>query len=160
MSQKELARILKIIIVIVVFISVPCFIFVIPEMVKEVVAGDPEFIDIIRPFCIYVWISAVPFYYAILQTWFICHDIGRDNSYSLENVRRLKTITYLALFEAVYYGFFPIYMSAIYEAGQPSFVILCFLIVLASIAIAVLASILSRLAQKAREYKVDSELAV
>jgi Protein of unknown function (DUF3036). len=160
MSQKELAKILKIIIILVVLISLPCFIFVIPEMVKEMVAGFPEFLDIIQPFCIYVWISAIPFYYAFVLTWFICNDIRDDNSYSSANINRLKRIAYLSIFEAIYYACFPVYMQTVYNAGQPVFLILCFLIVLASIAIAVLASILSRLTQKAYDYKVDSELAV
>ena len=160
MSQKELAKWLKVIVIIIAILSCLVFTVFVSSSIEIVVNDDPVFIPIIIPFKIYVWISAIPFYYALVLVWKICTDIGNDDSYSLGNIFRLKVISYLSVAECIYYAFFPIFMLVVFNAAQPGFMIIIFTIMIVCLAFGFLSALLSRLAQKAHDYKTDSEVVI
>ncbi|MDF2566676.1 MAG: hypothetical protein K0R90_132 [Oscillospiraceae bacterium] len=158
MRQGELSKWLKLIIMICALLGLfLCFIIPIIEWY------DPNMLSFLSglswQLTFFIWITAIPFYVALINSWLICNEISHDNSFSIQNSKRLKTICFLALLESFLY-ISAIILSVFLNMFLPVFLIFSLFVIFIAISIAVAFATLSHLVQKACVLKQDSDLTI
>ncbi len=116
--------------------------YLIPLFGKEIVRANPEFSHWYVPWLTVIRITAVPCFLILYFGWKISTEIGRDNSFSVENARYLK------------------YISGLAHMNHPGIFLASLMIEFAGTAIAVAAAVLSHLVQKAAEIQKENELTI
>ncbi len=159
MEQKALSKWLKIIIVGVGICGLVGYFLIIPAFGQSMVRDYPEFSGWYWPWLIFLWGTGIPCYAALFFGWKIAANIGNDRSFSMENAKLLKWISWLAEGDAIY---FFIGNIALWFAGMnhPGVVLAMFLVVFAGVAIAVAAAALSHLVKKAAVLQEESDLTI
>ncbi len=116
------------------------------------------------PFLAYVYLGSIPFFVALFQAFALLGYIGRNDVFSLQSVRALRTITYCALIIAAAIvgadGFLIIHarLTGTDDAAGP--VALGVVAAFASIVIATAAAVFERLLRSAVEMKSENDLTV
>ena len=159
MEQKALSKWLKIIIVGVGICGLVGYFLIIPAFGQSMVRDYPEFSGWYWPWLIFLWGTGIPCYVALFFGWKIAANIGNDRSFSMENAKLLKWISWLAEGDAIY---FFIGNIVLWFAGMnhPGVVLAMFLVVIAGVAIAVAAAALSHLVKKAAVLQGESDLTI
>jgi hypothetical protein len=155
MKQSSLARWLKFIILgvglcgLAVYAIVPIF----GKSVAEYAGG--VYLNY-WPMVIFIWLTALPCYGALVLAWRIAGNIGADRSFSMENAGLLKWISVLAAGDA---GFFFLGNIVLWlmNLNHPAVVLLSLLVVFAGAAVAVASAALSHLVEKAAVLQEESE---
>ena len=159
MEQKTLARWLKLVIVIVGLIGLAVYFVIIPSYGVSLRSQYPEFSGRFWPWLIFLWLTGVPCYTALVLGWRIAGNIGRDASFSMMNARLLKWIAYLAAGDSVF--FFLGNLALLFlNMSHPGVVLGSLLVVLAGAAVAVAAAALSHLVRKAAALQEDRDLTI
>lgn len=108
-----------------------------------------------------MYLPAIPFFYAVLQTMKLLDYIDKNTAFSNVSVVALKTIKYCGI---VIGGLYATGMPYIYYVANkddaPGVVALALVIVGASLAIAVFAAVLQQLLQSAIALKTENDLTV
>lgn len=159
MKQKELAKWLKWIIVFAALIGMFLCIVVVPFFGRDTALMYPEFAYMFWPCLIFVWITAVPFYFALYKAWLICQEIYVDNSFCRANAERLRDISKLALTECILYSAAMIVLF-ILNLLHPSILLMILFVIFVGISIGIVAAALSHLVEKARELKEENDLTI
>lgn len=159
MKQETLEKILKIIIIAVAVCGAIVFLYVIPHVGKYIVGLYPEFSSWYVPWLIFVLIAAVPCYAVLVLGWQIALRIGKDDSFCMGNARSLKYASILAVADSVYFfaGNIILWLCG---KNHPSIVAVSLLVVLAGLAFATVAAVLSYLVQKAALIKQENDLTI
>ena len=159
MEQKTLSKWLKAVILGLAVCGVIVCAGIVPSVGQSLVASYPEFENRYIPWLIFVWIAALPCYAALLLGWRIASRIGRDATFTLENARDLKWISWLAAGDAglVFAGDLALWLAGL---SHPGVFLLSLLIVFAGVAIAVAAAALSHLVRKAADLQEQSDLTI
>ena len=106
-----------------------------------------------------LWISAIPVAWFLALVWQMAGEIGRDNSFCMENARRLKTCAALALADTVLYAVAgPVLTLTGQLPGRTLAAVV--LIVAVGLAMAVCCAALSHLTRKAAELKQENDLTI
>ena len=159
MTQMSLSRWLKGILggigacgALIYFCLAPCF-------GKDLAEAYPEFSGCYWPWLAVLWVSAIPCCLALYFGWRIAAEIGRDNSFSMENARHLKRISILAVADSGY--FFAANLALLLlDMSHPSVFLASLLVEFAGVAIAVAAAALSHLVQKAAKMQEENDLTI
>lgn len=108
---------------------------------------------------IFLWITAVPCYLALVDAWKLFTEIGRNNSFSYVNARYLKNIATLAFLDTAYYfaGNLALFLLG---KNHPAVLLGSLLIDFVGIAVGVLSAALSHLVYKAAALKEENELTI
>lgn len=160
MNQKELAAALKVILLMCLLAGLVLCGLLIPSIGREIAAENPEVAWMFWPCLAALWITCLPVLAVLALVWRIATQIGRDNSFCVENARRLKWICCLALADTGVYLAGAVVFFILFR-GLPPFLLWCFLaVILVGVAIAVVSAILSHLIQKAAELKADQDLTI
>ena len=159
MERKELTKWLKIVTVLTGLIGLFLCFVVAPLLGLEMKFMYPEFSYMFWPCLIFIWATGVPFYIALYKGWLICGEFANDNSFSRENVQRLKEISKLALLECILYSAAMIILIVL-NLLHPSILLMILFIIFVGISIAVMAATLSHLVEKARELKEENDLTI
>jgi len=159
MKQKELAKWLKIIIVFCWLFGLLFCIYVGPETGKNILLDSGSLKEVYKPFIAFIWITGIPYFFALCIGWSICSDINVGNDFTLKNANRLKRVTVLAMTEGVLYviALLYIFISGNYNTNL---LMILLLILFFAVVIAVFTSLLSYLMGKASELKQDNELTI
>lgn len=114
-----------------------------------------------RPILFGMYVTAIPFYFALYQTLKLLHYIDTNTAFSDLSVRALTYIKYCAAtISGVYAAGMPyIYMVA-NQDDAPGVVALGFAIVFASVVIAVFAAVLQKLLRNAIDIQAENDLMV
>ena len=96
MDQKSLAKWIKIILIGVAIVGLIGLIVIIPELGKGIIEGAPEFSGWYLPWIIFAWLVGGPCFTALFFGWKIAGNIGSNRSFSYDNARYLKWISWLA----------------------------------------------------------------
>lgn len=108
-----------------------------------------------------LYVPALPFFYAIYQTMKLLGYIDNNTAFSDASVRVLKNIKYCG---SVIAGLFCAGMPYIYYVANkddaPGVIAVALVIIGASIAVAVFATVLQRLLQNAIDIKMENDLTV
>ena len=121
-----------------------------------------EYPDLVLPsrwLAVPLWISVVPVGWFLALVWQMAGEIGRDNSFCMENARRLKTCAALALTDTVLYAVAgPVLTLTGQLPGRTLAAVV--LIVAVGLAMAVCCAALSHLTRKAAELKQENDLTI
>ena len=159
MEQKTLARWLKVIIVGLAVCGLVVYGLIIPAYGTSLVSQYPEFSGRYWPWLIFLWLTAVPCYAALVLGWKVASGIGADRSFTEANAKYLKWISWLAAGDAAF--FFLGNIALLFtNNSHPGIVLFSLLIVFAGTAIAVAAAALSRLVKRAAALQEQSDLTI
>ena len=159
MEQKTLAKWLKIIISGVGFCGVIVVGLIIPMFGKDLVESAPEFEHLFFPWIVLLFAVMIPVYVALAFAWEIASNIGRDKSFSNDNARYLKIISYLiAADTAVFFIMNVVYF--IMEMSHPGVFLFSLLIDFAGVCITVCAAALSHLTMKSAVLQKQIDLTI
>ena len=159
MKQKSLSVWLKIIIIGVGICGLVCDILVIPELGHSMAGSDPALTRMYLPWLIYLWVCSLPCYAALVMSWIIARNIGRDRSFSVENARYMKYISVLAAADTALFFIVDI-VYLFLNMNHPGVLILSLFVVFAGVAISIAAAVLSHLIAKAADLQDQSDLTI
>ncbi len=130
-------------------------VFLLSAMISSQEAGD------YLPVLLGMYIAAVPFFFALFQTWKLLVYIDKSEAFSDSSVRALKKIKYCAIaISAVYVASMPFIVHVADKDDAPGATALGFVIIFASIVIATFAAVLQKLLQDAIDIKSENDLTV
>ncbi|QHS21494.1 DUF2975 domain-containing protein [Virgibacillus sp. MSP4-1] len=108
-----------------------------------------------------MYLSAIPFYFALYQAFNLLNYIDRNQAFSDLSVRALKNIKYCAV---IISGLYVVALPFIYIIAEwddaPGLILIGLVIAGASIVIAVFAAVLQKLLQEAIRIKSENDLTV
>ncbi len=159
MKQKTLLFWLKAMVIGMAALALAAYAIVMPACTDMIVKRYPEFSGWKTPWMAFALCTALPIAAAAALAWRIACNIGRNNSFTLENARYLKWIAYLAAVDAGF--FFAGNVALLFmNMNHPGIVLGSLVPALAGMAISVAAAVLSHLAARAAELQRDSELTI
>lgn len=149
MKQLSLARWLKFIIIGVGICGLVVYTIVIPMLGQAIAVYEEGHYDYCYwPWLIFIWMTGIPCYAALVLAWRIAGNIGADKSFSVANAKLLKWISILALGDAGFFFAGNIVLLFL-NMNHPGIVVFSLMIVFAGVAVAVAAAALSHLVLKA-----------
>lgn len=159
MEQKALSRWLKFVIIGVGICGLFVYFGILPSCGNSMVAEYPEFANRFWPWLIFLWMTAIPCYAALVFGWKIAENIGLDKSFSKENAKLLEWIARMAAGDSTFF-FVGNIVLLFCNMSHPGVVLLSMVIVFAGVAITVAAAALSHLVLKAAALQEESELTI
>ncbi|PIC87291.1 hypothetical protein CSV72_04785 [Sporosarcina sp. P20a] len=151
----------------VIFIGIPVLalcIFLLPQIASEASeAADRgwDFAYVVYSILAIMYISVIPFYFALYQTFNLLNFIDKNQAFSKLSVRALKKIKYCAiLISGLYVVALPFIFIMAEIDDAPGLVIVGMIPIFASIVIAVFAAVLQRLLKEAIDIKEENDLIV
>ena len=96
MSQKSIAKILKVFCLVVAVVGAFFFLIYAPLLVDELAFMFPEAAYLKWPGLVGIWIIAMLCYAVLGNFWMICVRIGEDNSFCNENAACMKRMGILS----------------------------------------------------------------
>lgn len=159
MKQNELAKTLKMFLIITsVMLAVVAF-FIVPSLGQELVERFPEFNRIYYPALVFIWITMIPFYGALFEGLKIAVEISKDNSFSERNIKSLNKIRLFSLLECILYAVAMIFLFAFKLLHLAVLIVILAIIFMAS-CISVVTAVLAHLVQKAYDIKNENDLTI
>ncbi|MGM0845609.1 MAG: DUF2975 domain-containing protein [Bacillota bacterium] len=119
----------------------------------------PEFSYMQYPLLIGLYLTALPFFYALCQAWKLLEYIDRNKAFSNCAVKRLVVIKYCAFLISALYMTGEIFIIS-QDAANPGIVLMGLIIIFASIIIAIFAALLQNLLRNALELKAENDLTI
>ncbi|PIC63649.1 hypothetical protein CSV79_10835 [Sporosarcina sp. P13] len=151
----------------VILIGIPVLalcIFLLPQLAseaKEAAERGWDFANVIYGILMVMYISVIPFYFALYQTFKLLSYIDKNQAFSELSVRTLKKIKYCAVtISGLYVVALPLVFIIAEIDDAPGLVIVGMIPIFSSIVIAVFAAVLQRLLQEAITIKSEHDLTV
>lgn len=134
-------------------------VFWLPWLARHTAELFPEFAYLRYPVLIFLYVTAVPFYFALFQAFNLLRFIARGDAFSSVAVEALKTIKYCAVCVAILYVVG--YCSLVTQnAVNPGIVLIAGVIICTSSVIALFSAVLQMLLRHALDIKTENELTV
>lgn len=158
-SERGTTFLLKVAIFIVGLIVLALCIFWLPSTADGLENLYPEFSYLKYPLLFGIYVTSIPFYFALYQAFRILHFIDKNTAFSNQSVNSLKFIKYCAFIIAILYfiGFNGLLTQ---NAANPGILLLGLVFMFASIVIGIFAAILQKLLINAIHIKEENELTV
>lgn len=108
---------------------------------------------------IFSWFEAILCYGVLYQFWKVCNEIGKDNSFSLENAQAFHNMAIIGVIMACGYAGRIVYDIV---ARMPAHIAVVFAVamILISLAFTVVCEALSQLIKNAYEMKLENDLTI
>ncbi len=150
---------LKIAVVVIGMVALVLFIFWLPGLARSTAEMNPDYAYLRYPVLAGVYISAIPFYFALYQALKLLHYIENNNAFSEHAIASLKSIKYCAVAIILLYAVgFALLRFQI--AFHYSIAIIGAIVIFATSAVAVFAAVLQELLTNALEIKSENDLTV
>lgn len=136
-------------------------IFLVPEITNIAAKLLPES-DYIK-YLVYIdlYASAIPFYFALYQTFKLLSYIDKNKAFSDLSVKALKRIKYCAMIiSSLHVLVLPLFYLFAEKDDAPGVVFIGLVVPFASMVIAVFAAVLQKLLQEAIDIKSENDLTV
>ncbi|AKG37044.1 DUF2975 domain-containing protein [Paenibacillus durus] len=134
-------------------------IFGLPAIAKEAAEHYPAYW--LYPLFTVMYVSAIPFFIALVQAFRLLSYIDKNNAFSELSVRALKIIKYCAVaISMLYAAGMPLLYLIAEKDDAPGLIVLGMVIVFASIVVAVFAAVLQKLLKNAIDIKSENDLTV
>ena len=159
MEQKTLSHWLKVVLIGVGLCGLAVYGGVLPLYGQSILSVNPDMADRYWPWLIFLWVTGLPCYAALVLGWRIAASIGHDRSFSRDNARFLKVIALLAAGDTVFF-FVGNLVLLFANMSHPGVVLGSLLIVFAGVAVTVAAAALSHLVLKAALLQEQSDLTI
>lgn len=151
----------------VIFIGIPVLalcLFLLPQIANEANEAAERGSDlayVVYGILMAMYVSAVPFYFALYQTFHLLSYIDKNQAFSELSVSALKKIKNCALTISGLYVVVLPFIYIIAEADDaPGLILIGMVMVLAPMVIAVFAAVLQRLLQEAIDIKSENDLII
>lgn len=148
----------------VILIGIPILvlcIFVVPEIAKFAGEMLPNLPFVKYLIWIYLYVTAIPFYFALYQAFNLLTYIDKSKAFSELSVKSLKNIKYSAITISVLYGLgMPLFFLMAEIDDAPGVILIGLAVIFASMVIAVFAAVLQKLLQDAIDIKSENDLIV
>ena len=123
--------------------------------------ASPEYGSILYPIITIMFVSVIPFFGALHQAFQLLNYIDKNESFSNVSVISLKKIKYCAISVSVLYVVgIPFFYLLAEMDDAPGVLLICLIVIFASMVIAVFAAVLQRLLHVAIEIKAENDLIV
>ncbi|MFE5729235.1 DUF2975 domain-containing protein, partial [Heyndrickxia sporothermodurans] len=110
---------------------------------------------------IYMYLTAIPFYFALYQAFKLLSYIDKNKAFSKISVTALKNIKYCAISISILYaGGMPLFYLAADKDDAPGIILIGLVVIFASMVIAVFAAVLQKLLKEAIDIKSENDLTV
>lgn len=159
MEQKALSNWLKGAVICLAVFGLFIFGGVIPAYGQSLAAANPDYAHCFWPWMTLVILVAIPCYLALGFGWKIAADIGRDQSFSDDNARRMRWISNLAFGDVLLF-FCGNALLLMLGMSHPGVFLLSLLPDMLGVAIAVCAAGLSHLIYKSARLQQDADLTI
>ena len=148
----------------VILIGIPVLalcIFLVPQIGDFAAELYPDQAYIKYLVLIDLYATAIPFYFALYQTFKLLDYIDKNNAFSGLSVRVLKNIKYCAIAISILYVIgMPLFFLMADMDDAPGIILIGLVMIFASLVIAVFAAVLQRLLQEAIDIKSENDLTV
>ncbi|MFN4213944.1 DUF2975 domain-containing protein [Exiguobacterium sp.] len=135
--------------------------FALPHIWREANASGGWIQASIQPIVFGMYAAAIPFFYALYQTFKLLGYIDRNEAFSLETVRALRHIKYSAVtITIVYVATLPFFYWFAERDDAPGFILIGLAFVFASFVVAMFAELLQKLLKRAIVMKQENDLTV
>lgn len=143
-------------------IGTPVFILCIVGLVSLVKnPANPEYAYILYPIVTGMFLTTIPFYFALYQAFKLLGYIDKNEAFSQFSVEALKKIKFCAItISGVYVVLMPFMFLLADKDDAPGVVVMGAVPIFAAIVIAVFAAVLQRLLQVAIDIKSENDLTV
>ncbi|MFA5935676.1 MAG: DUF2975 domain-containing protein [Patescibacteria group bacterium] len=136
-------------------------VFALPAMWKGGSEEFPMASQAVFLIMIGIYITALPFFFAVWQTFNLLRYIDQNKAFSMLSVKALRNIKYNAIVIAVFYTAFVPLLFPIADADDaPGLIVIGMAIACAPMVVAVFAAVLQKLVQNAIEIKSENDLTV
>lgn len=136
-------------------------IFVVPDIARFAAEMIPELAHVQVVFLVFLYATAITFFFALYQTIKILSYIDKKKAFSDLSVKALKYIKYCGFIISILYA---ANMPLIFLMGErddaPGIIAISLAIIFGSIAIAVFAAVLQKLLKNAIDIKSDNDLTI
>ncbi|MBJ8112858.1 hypothetical protein COF76_22015 [Bacillus wiedmannii] len=148
----------------IILIGIPVFalcIFLIPNIGNYAADLYPDIAYIKYLVLINLYVTVIPFYFALYQAFKLVSYIDKGNAFSKLSVRALKKIKQCAITISVLYVVgMPLFYLVAERDDAPGIIIIGMILIFASMVIAVFAAVLQRLLKDAIDIKSENDLTV
>ncbi|WP_219837351.1 DUF2975 domain-containing protein [Paenibacillus sp. R14(2021)] len=148
----------------VILIGIPILavcIFLVPKIGDFAGELYPEFAFLKSLVFIDMYAAAVPFYFALYQAFRLFSYMDKSQAFSELSVKALMRIKYCAITISILYLLgMPLYYLMQRKVDPPIITVTGFVIIFASMVIAVFAAVLQRLLQQAIQIKSENDLTI
>lgn len=152
---------LKTAVILIGFPVIALCIFLVPEIASFAVELFPDKAYIKYLVLIDLYATAIPFYFALYQSFKLLHYIDKNKAFSELSVKALKNIKYCAIgFSSLYVVGMPIFYLIADADDAPGIILIGLGIIFASLVVAVFAAVLQKLLQEAIDIKSENDLTV
>lgn len=153
--KKGTTFILKGVVILIGSIVLAFCIFVLPRTIGSLNMGGYD------PILLGMYIPAIPFFFALYQSFKLLNYIEENMAFSELSVKALKYIKYCAgTISALYAAGMPYIFVIAQLDDAPGVVLIALVIIFASFVIAVFAAVLEKLLQNAIDIKSENDLTV
>ncbi|MGV6978377.1 DUF2975 domain-containing protein [Bacillus toyonensis] len=136
-------------------------IFLVPKIGNVAAELYPDIAYIKYLVFINLYATAIPYYFALYQTFKLLNYIDKNNAFSKLSVKALKNIKNSALTISVLYVLgMPLFYLVAERDDAPGIIIIGMIMIFASLVIAVFAAVLQRLLKDAINIKSENDLTV
>lgn len=147
-----------------VLIGIPILalcIFLVPKIANYSADIFPNIAYIKYLVFIYLYVTAIPFYFALYQAFKLLSYIDKNKAFSGLSVRALKNIKYCAVTISIFYAAgMPVFYLMAETDDAPGIIVIGLVIIFASMVIAVFAAVLQKLLKEAIDIKSENDLTV
>lgn len=158
--KRSSTTFLKVILFLIGIAVLAICIFIVPQIAKFAADLYPSMASMKYLVFILMYGAAVPFYLALYQAFNLLRYIDKNTAFSELSVKALKNIRCCAItISGLYVLSFPLFRLITKEVDPP-FGFIEFIIISASLVIAVFTTVLQRLLQEAINIKSDNDLTV
>lgn len=123
--------------------------------------ANPQYAHILYPIIIGMYLSMIPYFIALYQSFKLLNYIDKGHSFSLISVKALQNIKFCAL---IISGLYVLILPFVYFVAElddaPGLIIIGMIPIFAAMVIAVFAAVLQRLLQEAITIKSENDLTV
>ncbi|MCM3731520.1 DUF2975 domain-containing protein [Fictibacillus nanhaiensis] len=136
-------------------------IFLLPEIAEFFAELNPKLDFLQYPFLIGLYAAAIPFYFALYQTFKLLSYIDMNEAFSELSVKALKNIKYCAItISALYVVFMPLLYLMAEVDDAPGIILIGMIIIFGCMVVAVFAAVLQKLLKNAIDIKSENDLTV
>ncbi|MFD1848577.1 DUF2975 domain-containing protein [Oceanobacillus bengalensis] len=150
---------LKIAVFLIGVIVLSLCIFFLPWLANDTAEIFPEFAFLQYPVLLGLYLTTIPFFVALYQAIRLLKLIDNEDAFSESSVNSLNLIKYCAITISILYVIGSILLMS-QSALHPGIAIIGFIIIFASIVIAVFAGVLQKLLRNALDIKSENDLTV
>lgn len=159
MKQSEISKWLKGITIAVAIMGVIFFVILVPKLADMILQKYQELAFLYIPGLIYSGLIALLCYILLFQFWKVSCEIGKDNSFSLENARAFKIMSRISIALACVW-FIALVVMSVFGWIRTGALLVFIFAVLCNVILSIITAALSHLIWKAYEMKQENELTI